>query len=288
MFSTGDINEKQRHRTKICASAWLLFCSFLVSVTPHSPARAQEAACLPAHPQAIEISAVTPHLELRSADGLLLRLRGIEPPRGTKSDPELAEKARRRLLELVSGKALIAHVEEGEPDRWSRRLAQVAEAITGAKIDLSGILIRDGWARVDPATASPDCLDRLYPLEHDARTARRGIWADPDYGVLSPTNSADFSLRSGETVLIQGVLRSKGQWRTLTFLNFGRRGELSIVLSRKTAAALERSGRFAGGYDGKHIRARGLLQIRTSPRLEVFSPGAIEILPPAAMATHKN
>ena len=240
----------------------------------------QEAGCPSPTGPPVQIASVDTHLELRLADGRKLRLRGIEPPRGTPGNPGLAEAARLFLADRVEGMKLSADIAVGAPDRWGRQLAILA---SDRAVSTSAELIAAGWARFEPGDAQPGCETTLLRLESNARDARQGLWADPAYAVLAANDHASFAGRGGQIVLMEGTIVSTGQWRSLTFLNLGRdrRADPAIVLSRRLAAALEKTGQPIASLKGARIRVRGLLQTRNSPRIEIYSTQALERLAPA-------
>lgn len=227
--------------------------------------------------QAEQVQTVDSQLEIRLTDGRKLKLRGIEPPRGTASNPQLAETARQFLAERVAGKSVMAEIFANTPDRWGRYSAEMTEGTSGS---LSSELVGAGWARVEASETDIACLATRFRLETAARQAKRGLWADPAYNVLAAADRSAFAHRSGQIVLVEGTVSSVGKWRTLTFLNLGRdrRADPAIVLSRRVTQGLEKANRTTASLEGANVRVRGLLQVRNAPRIEIFSPNAIEIL----------
>lgn len=67
-----------------------------------------------------------------------------------------------------------ATVETAGEDRYGRTLGRV----TCAGVDANAEQVRRGWAWVFVRYAPRD--SRLYRIEAEARTARRGMWADPE------------------------------------------------------------------------------------------------------------
>ena len=271
MFITRGINEK------LVMLAYGVLCCAALS----GPARAQDAnapaVCRPGQTVEIAVESADIHLEIRLADGRKLLLRGIEPPRGTPSIARLAEEARAYLNGLIAGRKLQAEIESEARDRWGRYPATIIDA--GGRA-IAELLLGNGWARVDAGSAGAGCLAALLQRDAEARAGKQGIWADPAYAVLKSGDRDALAQRAGEIVLVEGQVTSVGQWRTLTFLNLGkdRRADPAVVLSRRLVAALEKEGRSASGLTGATIRVRGQLQMRTSPRIEIFSPGALEVL----------
>ncbi len=68
----------------------------------------------------VTVASVSDTLEVRLADGRLLRLAGLDPPRATPADPALPAKARAALEAWVAGGAVTMRSLAAEPDRWNR------------------------------------------------------------------------------------------------------------------------------------------------------------------------
>ena len=282
VFIIRGINEKTAKLRFVNA---VLLCGLLAYAATAS-ARAQTGECQPPDGPPLQIESVDIHLELRLAGGGKLRLRGIESPRGTASNPQLAENARQFLTEKIAGQSPIGRIEE-KTDRWGRRLAVLASGDSS----LNQALIAAGWARADPGDAEPACLAGLLLAEGEARATRSGIWADPAYAVFDAERWGNFAPFAGQIVIAEGKVASIGQWRSLTFLNFSRdrASGPAAVLSRRLASSLEKSGHPVAGLKGARLRVRGQLQVRNAPRIEIFSPGAIEIISrPTQRATRKD
>lgn len=98
---------------------------------------------------------------------IVIRLRWIDAP---EKDQAFGDKARQALGKLVTGQ--VVTVRDFGPDRHGRRLADVVLA-DGRNVNREQV--RFGWAwwfRKGSLDAT------LGSLEADARTARRGLWAD--------------------------------------------------------------------------------------------------------------
>jgi hypothetical protein len=95
--------------------------------------------------------------------------------------------------------------------------------------------------------------------------------------VIQSSNSAELRRRSGRFVVIEGMVRRVGFARSRLYLELVPRDGPTIVVARKLEAALAREGRPVGGLVGQTIRARGALDDRFGPRIEVSDPAMIEI-----------
>ena len=114
-------------------------------------------------------------------------------------------------------------------------------------------------------------------IEGVARRAEMGIWRDPDFAVVQASNSAEFRRRDGRFVVVEGMVRRVGFARSRIYLELVPRDGPTIVIARKLEPALAREGRPVGALVGETIRARGALDDRFGPRIEVGEPAMIEI-----------
>lgn len=283
MFITDTANEKPAKRMVSPLQLALAACSALMA----APAAAQH--CPKDGAALVSIETVTAHLEIRLRDGRLLRLAGLEAPRGTPGNPGLAEEARIALSGWIAGGGALAAIEPGEPGRWGRHGASLFAAPMGGpgELHVAGELLASGWGRADPLGAKGECLLWLYGRESAARNAGLGLWADPHYAVLEAAKAADDAARlralAGSIVIIEGRVSGVGAGRTLTFVNLGpRRGrDPALTLDRRALAGLRQDSLSAQSLTGLRIRARGLLHPppETSPggaRIEILDAGAIE------------
>ena len=104
-----------------------------------------------------------------------------------------------------------------------------------------------------------------------------GVWRDRDFAVIQSTDSAELRRRDGWFVVIEGRLRRVGFARSRLYLELAPHDGPTIVIARKLEPALAREGRPVGALVGETIRARGALDDRFGPRIEVGEPAMIEI-----------
>ena len=176
------------------------------------------------------------------------------------------------------GQSLAPEFASGERDRWGRHPAVLASPSGSAHTTLAADLIVQGFVRAEPSDMPRECRTEFLRLEAQARAARRGLWADPAYAIIDASRSESFAEQGSKIVLAEGAVVSTGQWRTLTFLNFGRgRGGASVAISRSVLRELEQSGIQAAALKGKRIRVRGQLALRQSPRIELLSAAGLEL-----------
>lgn len=275
MFSTKAPNEK---RGGAARAALIPLLALAAAPALALDAGAAEAPgpdiCLAGAREIVSATQVDARLELTLADGRLVRIAGLEPP-----PPAVAERAMEdlRLWALEGPLTMIAT--RATPDRWGRVMARVFVGdVASASAALAPALAEAGWARVDPGAEAQPCVEALYRVEGIARRAGRGLWGQARFAVLDARNPSVFAGREGEIVLIEGIVTSVGAGRVRSFVNFGPswRRDAALVVSRRTLRALEMAGRPLEALVGRRVRARGLLEMRAGPRVEIFSPAALE------------
>ncbi len=227
-----------------------------------------------------KIAEVTERLELRLEDGRLLRLAGLDVPVFGRGAAETAANARAFLKQRLAGReaALVAFA--AAPDRWGRVPADLilSEPSGGGESSAALALLSAGFARVRPEFETRGCVGERLSAERSARAAGLGLWDDPDYSILEAGDVEELAERDGRFVLVEGVVRRVGLGRSRFYLDFGGRDELTVVVARKSQAAFASAGAPLGALAGEKIRARGVLDDRFGPRLEVAEPLMIERL----------
>lgn len=248
---------------------------------------AQADPCRPSKLEPAGQAVANDRLELELADGRIIKLAGIESPPARRADPRFMASAGEDLALWTSAPLVIA-VMKPQPDRWSRHegrafLLEKAHA-PDMLPSLSEAIVDAGLARVDPSTERRPCLDKLYAAEQRARAARRGLWADPAFEVIDASNPPAFRGRAGSMAIVEGTVASVRAGRGLTFVNLGDGSPDSpaLTIGRDALRLMEREGIKPDALARRHIRARGVLDLRAGPRLEIAGPGAIELLPTTA------
>jgi len=167
----------------------------------------------------------------------------------------------------------------GGTDRWGRTVADlvVADSHGGSAGSAAAALLRAGYARVRPEFETRGCAAERLAMEEEAREGGLGIWRDPEFAVIQSSDSAELRRRNGRFVVIEGMVRRVGFARSRIYLELAPRDGPTIVVARKLENALARDGRPVGALVGQTIRARGALDARFGPRIEVADPAMIEI-----------
>lgn len=208
---------------------------------------------------------------LRLADGRRVRLLGIDTPEMNHhaGEPQpLAEQARARTAQLLPRGGAVQLARDRQPrDRFGRELAHAFRA-DGTSVEEA--LLREGLAVVfilPPNVALADCL---LVAEREARRARRGLWALPEYRV-QPAASVP---PDGQYRRVRGRVTSARQRDDWVLLKLDRRVQLRIA--RQDWAAFAPAD--PGAWRGREVIARGKLNSRHGrPQLRLWHPAQIEV-----------
>ncbi|MFZ1964486.1 MAG: thermonuclease family protein [Roseiarcus sp.] len=227
-----------------------------------------------------KIAEVTERLEIRLEDGRLARLAGLDVPVSGRGAAETAANARLFLAGRLAGREAELVAFAAKPDRWGRVLADfnLAEPTGGGASSAALALLSAGFARVRPEFETRGCVGERLAAETRARAAGLGLWDDPDYSILEAEDAEELAGSDGRFVVVEGVVRRVGVGRSRLYLDFGRRDELTVVVAQKLQAAFASAGAPLGALTGERIRARGVLDDRFGPRVEVAEPLMIERL----------
>jgi hypothetical protein len=163
-------------------------------------------------------------------------------------------------------------------DRYGRVLAFAT--VSGAPDTLQEKLLASGEARVSARVGSRTCADRLLALEDQARKARLGLWANPNFALLRAEPGRWMDTERGRFVLVEGKVLSVRQSGGTIYVNFGQRytRDFAVMIPRRLQAGFRAAERDPFGFTGRHLRVRGWLERRTGPVIEAMAPEQIEVL----------
>ena len=202
------------------------------------------------------------------ADGRALRLAAIEAGAG----------GRAVLQELAGGRTLRLQKLGADHDRYGRL---VAFAFAGqARQSLQQELLQAGAARVSARVGNRACATALLATENEARQARRGLWADPNFAPLAADNLARLTSQKGHFALVEGEVLSVHQSGATIYLNFGTRWtkDFSVIILRRNQRRFAAADLAPRGLQGRRIRVRGWLEERRGPVMQADTPEQIELL----------
>ncbi len=223
---------------------------------------------------------VNERLEIALADGRTVRLGGLDTPNSDRGEPETVSAARDFLASRLIGRTADLVVLAAAPDRWGRVAGDFRQPETsgGPPVSIAAALLAAGYARVRPEFEARNCAPERLAIEDGARRAGLGIWRDREYAVIQSSDSSALSRRGEQFVLVEGQVRRVGFGRSRLYLDLVPRDGPTIVVARKMEQALARTGLPVSALVGHTIRARGALDDRFGPRIEVSEPAMIEIL----------
>jgi endonuclease YncB( thermonuclease family) len=227
----------------------------------------------------VEAVAVDERLDIELSDGRIVRLGGLDAPNAERGAPDIANGAREFLSERLLGRDADLIQLAGGTDRWGRTVADlvVADRRDGFAGSTAAALLTAGYARVRPEFETRGCAPERLAIEAEARQAGLGIWRDPQFAVIQSSNSAELRRWARRFVVVEGMVRRVGFARSRIYLELVPRDGPTIVVARKLETALAREGRPVAAMVGQTIRARGALDDRFGPRIEVADPTMIEI-----------
>lgn len=198
-------------------------------------------------------------------------LDGILLP-GAKFDhnPRFVAPARASLARLTGAPPALWSV---GPDRYGRIRVQAA----AAGVWVQGEMVARGLARADPGYGSL-CVAQLYALETLARSARRGLWADPAYAIRTPVTVA---AGIGSFQIVEGRVLSATKKDGRVFLNFGAdwKTDFTVTIAPADAKRFRRARLDLLSLTGQRVRVRGLVQSYHGPEIVLAGPEGLELLP---------
>ena len=233
------------------------------------------------------------------ADGREVRLAGIEvPPVPQDSGAAPGGAAAKDALDaLAGGEEVLLRQAEFPSDRYGRVVAYAYTLRDGDELFVQGELIASGLARVGNRVGSRACATELLGREAAARTAKLGLWANPDYYVLNAETPADVLAHRGRFALVEGKVVSVRESGSTIYLNFGQRWSESfaVTILKRNERNFAAAGLDVKGLQGRRILVRGFIEARgkeggkedgneagtqgslwASPRIEAERPGQIE------------
>lgn len=204
---------------------------------------------------------------LRLKDGREVRLAAIE---ASADSAALAALAQNRTLTLKAGAEA--------SDRYGRIVAFAF--LAGMAQSLQESLLAAGQARVSARIGTKSCAQALLTVEKQARAARRGLWADPNFAPLPADDYRRLRAETGRFVLVEGKVLSVRESGATIYVNFGRRftRDLSLTILRRLRAGFTATGIEPETLEGRRIRVRGWLEQRRGPIIAVDAPEQIEVI----------
>jgi hypothetical protein len=221
-----------------------------------------------------DIAGLSPEGDLLLASGQAVRLAGLRLP----EDPRFRQGAiawlgaRTGATVVVQGPA--------SPDRWGRRSVRLRLA-GSPDSEIGADLLKMGLAIADPALSDSRCPNDFLVREAAARERSLGVWADAGYKPLDAEETNRLKERTGTFVLVEGRVRTVGERKQQTYLNFGGRwaDDFTVIIPRRTWKQMTDRGIDVAALTGRKVRVRGILQAWQGASITVEIPEMIERLP---------
>src|SRR5262245_57828625 len=124
--------------------------------------------------------------------------------------------------------------------------------------------------RVSARIGDKACADLLFSAERSARTARRGLWADPNFAPLRSDHTDRIAAARGQFALVEGKVLSVRESGATIYLNFGRRWtrDFTVTILKRHRREFAAAGMDPKGLEGRPIRVRGWVEQRGGPVID--------------------
>ncbi len=210
---------------------------------------------------------------LKLENGGVARLAALDFPKGSADAVNI-------LKRDALGRSGRVYFDGAERDAHGATLGHIyARSEAGAWIWLQRNLVAAGAARVAPQASDRNGAVALLSVEQAARSAKKGLWADPSFSVRAP-DPADLSKDIGGFVLVEGAITSTGRAAHRVFLNFGAdyMTDFTVTVPEDAWSAWPGGAPFLLNLKGEKVRVRGVLSERNGPSIEAVTPAQIEVL----------
>ena len=220
------------------------------------------------------IVAVRDARTIATSDGREIRLAGIEVP----PQDSAAGKASAAAITALAGGTLRLGKLGTDSDRYGRLVAFAYP--DGAQLSLQQALLEQGQARVSARIGDKACTAALLTSERNARTARRGLWADPNFAPLQAEHLDRLQAERGHFALIEGKVLSVRESGATIYVNFGRRWtrDFTVIILKRQQRIFAAAGGEPKQLEGRRIRVRGWIEQRGGPIVMAEAPEQIEFV----------
>jgi len=187
-------------------------------------------------------------------DGRRVLLEGIRLPVADGLGAPIAVQALAVLREFATKEAWVLTSTPPHNDRYGRIRVQ-AFGTGWLQIEL----LRRGLARVSVMPDRQECSPDFYDAEIEARDARRGLWAFPEFSVR---DAASFAAPGGSFQIVQGRVVNVSTHDGRVFLDFSEdyRKGFSAIIAPEDRKLFRNSDPVLEELVGREIRVRGIAE----------------------------
>ncbi len=159
-------------------------------------------------------------------------------------------------------------------DRYGRPLVHLWRGETL----VAAALVRQGLARALSEPSDP-CAASLRVAEGEALVSAAGLWAGK---VVEARDSRRLTAQTGRFAAVSGVVQSVRSLKTITYVNFGRRGEnaLTAVLRTRGMERLRKAGVETAALKGQKVLVSGVVVWRNGPQIVIETAEQLVVPPP--------
>lgn len=268
------------------ASAFLLLLLFLFQFLPWLARTAAAAAgpeSLPREGQATVTAVADGETVAIGPSSREVKLAGLQAPLLLPAEDgpswPLARESREALERLVRHRVVTLHRsgDGGSEDRYGRLLAHL---VRDDGLWIQGEMLRQGMARVLTLPGNAALAPEMLALEHEARTARRGLWHHPFYAVRDPDVLARTPrLRErGTFQVVEGRVVAAAVVQGHGYLNFGPdlKTDFTIHIGPRVLKPLRKRHPDLRVLEGQIVRVRGIIGLHNGPEVDLSHPEALE------------
>jgi len=255
--------------------------SVLIAMAP-MPARGQSpdtvaiGACRLETVGSATVSGIEDARTFRLADGRVARLAGIE----VATAAEIAERAKHELESALVGEPVTLRRIGSDSDRYGRLLVHMFAVKDGAERWIQSELLSRGQALVGTRVGDRGCAAELLARERAARDVKLGLWTEPSYVMKRAENAASIAADDGRFAIVEGKVLSVRESSGTLYVNFGRRWsqDFAVIISKRNERSFAAGGLEPRQLEGRMVRVRGWVELRSGPAIEAMRPEQIEIL----------
>lgn len=247
--------------------------------------------CAPDAGTAHEVARVIDGETVLLDDGREVRLMGAMAPRPNSLAVSVdtwppARAATHAAETLLLNRRVTLRYEGRRRDRYGRVLAQLYVKEGDAETWVQQHLVAAGHARAYALPGNAGCLGELMAAEDEARRARLGLWNSDAYRVFAASDEAALLRLVGRFVVVEGRVINVTRTRQFTYVNFGAdwRDDFTVSIRTRSVDRTEGGAERMSALEGRLVRARGWIERRNGPAIEVSTLEEIEVLDEAPAA----